>query len=201
MTLEVMEKVFEPFFTTKPVGQGSGLGLSQVYGFVKQSNGHVTISSWVGTGTTVKIYLPRTHVEAVALRQNLQRISHGGGDTVVLVVEDDPDVRSITVGMLEGLGYRVLEARDGGEALRLFHTAPDIGLMLADVGLPGDYNGRELADKVRRQRPKLKVLLTTGYAYSSIVHDGRLDPGLDLILKPFSSVSLANKISDVLRAE
>jgi PAS domain S-box-containing protein len=198
MTLEVMEKVFEPFFTTKPVGRGSGLGLSQVYGFVKQSNGHVTISSWVGTGTTVNIYLPRTHVEAVTSRQNLQRISHGGGDTVILVVEDDPDVRSITVGMLEGLGYRVLEARDGDEALRLFYTAPDIGLMLADVGLPGDYNGRQLADEVRRQRPEFKVLLTTGYAYSSIVHDGRLEAGLDLIFKPFNSVSLANRICAVL---
>jgi signal transduction histidine kinase/ActR/RegA family two-component response regulator len=199
MTPEVMEKVFDPFFTTKPVGRGSGLGLSQVYGFVKQSNGHVRIASQLGLGTTVKIYLPRsTCIEVPDSPETLSQIANGSADTVILVVEDDPDVRALTVNMLERLNYRVVEASDGRDALRALHSRPDIGLMFTDVGLPGDYDGRQLADEARRQRPELRVLFTTGYAYSGIIHDGRLDPGLDLLRKPFNSASLANKIRAVL---
>jgi signal transduction histidine kinase len=199
MTSEVMERVFEPFFTTKPVGQGSGLGLSQVYGFVKQSNGHVTICSQPGRGTAVKIHLPRsTCEERPPTPQSAPHVSHGSGDAVILVVEDDPEVRSLTVGMLERLDYHVLEACDGGDALRILRAQPDIELMFTDVGLPGDYNGQQLAEEARRKKPGLKVLFTTGYAYGGIVHAGRLDPGLDLLLKPFNTASLANKVRAVL---
>jgi len=199
MTPEVMEKVFDPFFTTKPVGRGSGLGLSQVYGFVKQSNGHVRITSQLGLGTTVKIYLPRsTCIEVPGSPETLSQIANDSADTVILVVEDDPDVRALTVNMLERLNYRVVEASDGRDALRALHSRSDIGLMFTDVGLPGDYDGRQLADEAQRQRPELRILFTTGYAYSGIIHDGRLDPGLDLLRKPFNSASLANKIRAVL---
>jgi CheY-like chemotaxis protein len=199
MTTDVIDKVFEPFFTTKPTGQGSGLGLSQVYGFVKQSNGHVRIYSEPGTGTTVKIYLPRTmDAEASATPQSAQQIPQGSGDTVILVVEDDPNVRSLTVDMLRRLNYQVVDASDAAAALHILDTQPDIALVFTDVGLPGQHNGRQLAEAAQQRRPGLKVLFTTGYARNAIVHHGRLDSGLDLIVKPFSYASLAFKVRAVL---
>jgi signal transduction histidine kinase len=199
MTQAVIDKAFDPFFTTKPAGQGSGLGLSQVYGFVKQSNGHVKIYSEAGAGTTVKIYLPRTMgAESPAVAPSAQPVPQGSGDTVILVVEDDPGVMSLTVDMLRRLSYQVVAASDGEAALRVLAERADIALLFTDVGLPGQYNGRQLADAARALRPTLKVLFTTGYARNAIVHHGRLDPGLDLIVKPFSYASLASKVRAVL---
>jgi CheY-like chemotaxis protein len=195
MAQEVIEKAFEPFFTTKDV-QGTGLGLSQVYGFVKQSTGHVKIHSAVGMGTSVKLYFPRhehpahprspPHQEARSPRAKR-------GETV-LIVEDDPAVRNYTVDVTKELGYRVVSAPDGSAALRLLDDHPELRLLFTDVGLPGGMNGRQLADEAIRRRPDMKVLFTTGYARDAIVHDGRLDPGVEVVFKPFSFTDLAVKI-------
>jgi len=198
-----LEKVFEPFFTTKEVGRGTGLGLSQVYGFVKQSGGHVKIYSEPGEGTTVRIYLPR-HVaqDADDSRDGAPKSEApaAGTSETILVVEDDEDVRANSVGSLRELGYRVLEAPDGAAALRLLQRELAVRLLFTDVGLPGGMNGRQLADEARRRRPDLKVLFTTGYARNAIVHHGRLDPGVELIVKPYTHAALAAKIRAVLEA-
>jgi signal transduction histidine kinase/CheY-like chemotaxis protein len=200
MTKETLQKAFDPFFTTKEVGKGSGLGLSQVYGFVKQSGGHVKIYSELGAGTTVKLYLPRLlGAEAAADAQAEPRaVPAGASSELVLMVEDDEDVRANTVAMLRELGYGVLEATDGATALRLLEAEPHVRLLFTDVGLPGNLNGRQLADEARRRRPDLPVLFTTGYARNAIVHQGRLDPGVELIGKPFTYAALAAKIRQVL---
>ena len=195
MTDEVAAKAFEPFFTTKDVGKGSGLGLSQVYGFIKQSGGHAKIYSEPGQGTTIKLYLPRfargddaeTAVPAPASPR-------GQADRLILVVEDDEDVRAHGVAMLKELGYAVIEAADGAEALRVLEANHEVRLLFTDVGLPGPFNGRQLADEARRRSPALEVLFTTGYARNAIVHHGRLDPGVDLITKPFTFAALASKV-------
>jgi signal transduction histidine kinase len=196
MAPEIVRKAFDPFFTTKDVGQGTGLGLSQVYGFVKQSGGHVKIYSELGQGTTVKIYLPRLPKVDVQADQPLaaEKLPSGSKDEVVLVVEDEEDVRGFTVDMLRELGYGVMEAEDGRAALRLLETTPTVRLLFTDVGLPGGLNGRQLADAARRLRPNLRVLYTTGYARNAIVHHGRLDPGVALIAKPFTFMALATKV-------
>jgi PAS domain S-box-containing protein len=196
MPQDVVEKAFEPFFTTKGIGQGTGLGLSQVYGFVKQSGGHVKIYSEVGQGTCVKLYLPRHH-GAGAVLDPLSERSHpprGRPGETVLVVEDDPDVRTYTVEMVSGLGYQVISAADGRGALRLLDAHPELRLLFTDVGLPGGMNGRQLADEAIRRRPGIKVLFTTGYARNAIVHHGRLDPGVEVIFKPFTYSDLATKL-------
>jgi signal transduction histidine kinase/TusA-related sulfurtransferase len=200
MPEEVIAKAFEPFFTTKEVGQGTGLGLSQVYGFLKQSGGHVKIYSEVGHGTTVKLYFPRHHtkdavVDAPAALSALPQAKPG---EAVLVVEDDPDVRSFTTEMVQNLGYRVLSAADGVTALRLLEMHPETMLLFTDVGLPKGMNGRQLADEAVRRQPGLKVLFTTGYARNAIVHHGRLDPGVEVVFKPFAYAELAAKIRRVL---
>jgi CheY-like chemotaxis protein len=200
MSRDVAEKAFEPFFTTKEVGQGTGLGLPQVYGFVKQSGGHVKIYTELGEGTTLKLYLPRLVVAdepAEAVPERLPQPAGTRGESV-LVVEDDEDVRSYSADILRALGYRVIEASDGPAALRLFDAEPELRLLFTDVGLPGGLNGRQLADEARRRRPDLKVLFTTGYARNAIVHQGRLDPGVELIVKPFTAANLAAKIRQVL---
>jgi CheY-like chemotaxis protein len=200
MSREVAEKAFEPFFTTKGVGQGTGLGLPQVYGFVKQSGGHVKIYSEPGEGTTVKLYLPRLTAQEAAVEIAVETRPPPAatpGETI-LVVEDDEDVRSYSAHILRGLGYDVVEAPAGDDALRLLDVCPDIRLLFTDVGLPGTLNGRELADEAIRRRPGLKVLFTTGYARNAIVHQGRLDPGVELIVKPFTAQSLAAKVRQVL---
>jgi CheY-like chemotaxis protein len=196
MADDVAAKAFEPFFTTKDVGKGSGLGLSQVYGFIKQSGGHAKIYSEPGQGTTIKLYLPRlAQQEDVAAATALAgALPQGQSDRLILIVEDDEDVRAHAVAMLKELGYAVLEAADGTEALGVLDAHPDVRLLFTDVGLPGGLNGRQLADEARRRRPELDVLFTTGYARNAIVHHGRLDPGVELITKPFTFAALANKV-------
>jgi PAS domain S-box-containing protein len=195
MTAEVAARAFEPFFTTKEPGQGTGLGLSQVYGFIKQSGGHVKIYSEVGSGTTVKLYLPRHFSSEVDARAETAapEIPRGRGEAI-LVVEDDADVRSATLDMLRELRYSVFEAGDGAAALRVLDAHPEIALLFTDVGLPGGVNGRQLADEARRRRARLKVLFTSGYARNAIVHHGRLDPGVELLAKPFSYAALAARV-------
>ena len=201
MTREVLTRAFEPFFTTKDVGHGTGLGLSQVYGFVKQSGGHVKIYSEPGAGTSVKLYLPRLHAEDVVEPEPevIQPPSSVGGETI-LVVEDDDDVRAYSTETLRELGYRVFEANNGAAALQVLDQHPDIQVLFTDIGLPGGMNGRQLSEAARRKRPDLKVLFTTGYARNAIVHDGRLDPGIELVTKPFSQVAVAAKLRDILDA-
>jgi len=195
MSSEVIEKAFEPFFTTKEA-QGTGLGLSQVYGFLKQSGGHVKIYSELGKGSTIKLYLPRHQGAAVAdVPQDDETATPQAkpGETV-LVVEDDPAVRDYTVDATKELGYQVVAAPNGARALQLLEAHPELRLLFTDVGLPGGMNGRQLADAAIRQRPDIKVLFTTGYARDAIVQEGRLNPGVEVVFKPFSYSDLAVKI-------
>jgi PAS domain S-box-containing protein len=199
MNSDTIRRAFEPFFTTKPVGQGTGLGLSQVYGFVKQSGGHVKIYSEVGQGTTVKIYLPR--LKRAAEEQETQSpvpVPEGNANETILVVEDDNNVRTYSVDALRDLGYRVIEAPDGPSAIRLLETNTAVDLLFTDVVLPGGMTGAQVAAQARELRPGLKVLFTTGYARNAIFHHGRLDKGVQLITKPFSFSDLAAKVRDVL---
>ena len=199
MDSETMRRAFEPFFTTKPVGQGTGLGLSQVYGFVKQSGGHVKIYSEPGEGTTVKIYLPRLErSEDEHDPQPSVPAPEGSTNETILVVEDDANVRSYSVEALRDLGYRVIEAADGPSALRLLQTKAPVDLLFTDVVLPGGLTGAQVAAQARELRPGLKVLFTTGYARNAIFHHGRLDKGVQLITKPFSFTDLAAKVRDML---
>jgi PAS domain S-box-containing protein len=202
MTEDVKAKAFDPFFTTKDIGHGTGLGLSQVYGFVKQSRGHVKIYSEPGEGTTVKIYLPRYHVETEEVPERpVQALPRGAGHETVLVVEDDGDVRNYTTETLRDLGYRVLEASNGAAALQILEHHPDVAVLFTDVGLPGGMNGRRLAEEACQRRGTIKVLFTTGYARNAIVHEGRLDPGVELLTKPFTQAALAEKLRDILDAK
>ncbi|QBY50842.1 response regulator [Cupriavidus oxalaticus] len=197
MTPEVQEHVFEPFFTTKPEGQGTGLGLSMVYGFIRQSDGHVKIVSKPGRGTTVKLYLPRVHMaEDPDAEPDMDR-ARGGGETV-LVVEDDEDVRATVVEMLASLGYHVLRARDAQGALAIVERGVHIDLLFSDVVMPGPLRSTELADKVRERLPGIGVLFTSGYTDSIIVHGGRLDPGVELLSKPYTHEALARRVRHVL---
>jgi PAS domain S-box-containing protein len=198
MSAEVITHAFEPFYTTKPIGQGTGLGLSQVYGFVKQSGGHVKLYSEVDQGTTVKIYLPRMSKAADEEEEvPFTATPTGGKHEVVLVVEDDDDVRLFTTESLRELGFTVVQAHDAPSALKLLEIRPEVQLIFTDVGLPG-MNGAQLVAAARALRPDIKVLFTTGYARNAIVHQGRLDPGVELITKPFTRVQLASRIRDVL---
>ncbi len=194
-----LSRVFEPFFTTKDIGQGTGLGLSQVYGFIKQSNGHVKLYSEPGQGTAVKLYLPRLLSDRSESppKPADEQVPIGNGETI-LVVEDEPAVREHSVASLRELGYRVLAAGDGHAALRILARETGIAVLFTDVGLPGGMTGRQLAEAARAQRPDLKVLYTTGYARNAIVHGGVLDPGTELLPKPFSYAALATKIRAVL---
>lgn len=199
MDAATIRQAFEPFFTTKPVGKGTGLGLSQVYGFVKQSGGHVKIYSEVKHGTTVKIYLPRLLGEAgAAVALESHPVPEGQKSETLLVVEDDHDVRAYSVESLRELGYRVLEAHDGPSALRLLEQEPHVSLLFTDVVLPGGMTGAQVAAQARGLRPDLKILFTTGYARNAIVHQGRLDAGVQLITKPYTFEALAAKVRDIL---
>ena len=198
MSRDVQEKAFDPFFTTKQPGQGTGLGLSQVYGFVKQSGGHVKIYSEVGEGTTIKVYLPRAHIAASGIRENGVPVVGSLGSETILVVEDEADVRSYLVETLRDLNYGVREASDGAAALALFEADPSrVDLLLTDIVMPG-INGRQLAVELLSRQPSLKVLFMTGYSRNAIVHQGRLDPGVSLLQKPLTQVMLATKIRDML---
>lgn len=199
MPPEVIAKAFDPFFTTKKVGQGTGLGLSQVYGFVKQSAGHVNIDSTPGQGTTVTLYLPRRRVDVApsppAGREDHRALS--GGRELVLVVEDEPGVRQFSIDALTELGYPVLAAEGAAMALTLLDRHPDIALLFTDVVMP-EVNGRQLADEALRRRPTLKVLFTTGYSRNALENDGVLDPDVHLIGKPFTLEELALRVRAVL---
>jgi CheY-like chemotaxis protein len=200
MDRETVDKAVEPFFTTKEVGKGTGLGLSMVYGFVKQSGGHLKIYSEVGEGTTVKIYLPRLETSgALAEPAAGTQAAEGGRGETILVCEDDDDVRAYTVSALEELGYMVFQAEDGPSALRLLEQrGTKFDLLFTDVVLPGGMTGAVLASRARQLRPDMKILFTTGYARNAIVHQGRLDPGVQLITKPFSYSDLAVRIREAL---
>jgi PAS domain S-box-containing protein len=199
MDADTSSRAFEPFFTTKPVGQGTGLGLSQVYGFAKQSGGHVKIYSEVGRGTTVKIYLPRLErPEEERDAPPPMPVPEGTQQETILVVEDDEGVRTYSVESLRELGYQVIEAHDGPSALRLLEGQRRIDLLFTDVVLPGGMTGAQLSVQARALCPGLKVLFTTGYARNAIFHHGRLDKGVQLITKPFSFADLASKVRDVL---
>jgi PAS domain S-box-containing protein len=201
MDEETLNRAFEPFFTTKEVGKGTGLGLSMVYGFVKQSGGHLKIYSEPGEGTTVKIYLPRMMAADAAEEEKGDEpiVPEGAREEIILVCEDDEDVRAYSIEVLRELGYGVLEAADGHAALALLkQPGLRVDLLFTDVVLPGGMTGAVLADEARVLRPGLKVLFTTGYARNAIVHHGRLDPGVELITKPFSYSDLAMRIRDLL---
>jgi PAS domain S-box-containing protein len=201
MPPEVIARAFDPFFTTKEVGHGTGLGLSQVYGFVKQSRGHVKIYSEIGEGTTIKLYLPRVHAASVTDELQIEKpIPRGSPHETILVVEDDEDVRSFSSETLRELGYHVLEAETGAAGLQLLARHPAVRVLFTDIGLPGGMNGRQLADEARKNRPDLRVLFTTAYARNAIVHDGRLDPGVELITKPYTQAALAAKLRDIIDA-
>jgi PAS domain S-box-containing protein len=200
MTPEVAARVFEPFFTTKTEGRGTGLGLAMVFGFVKQSGGHVKIYSEPGEGTSVKIYLPRAvGVASAAAQRSGVPADLPHGSATILVVEDEAGVREIAVAILRSLGYRVLEAPDGNEGLLVFGAhAADIDMLLTDVVLPGKVRGRELAERITAIRPDVRVLFMSGYTENSIVHHGRLDDGVHLLGKPFKREQLARKVAEVL---
>jgi PAS domain S-box-containing protein len=200
MDAETLQRAFEPFFTTKEVGKGSGLGLSMVYGFIKQSNGHVKLYSEVGQGTTVKLYLPRaTSKTDLTITPRVAEPTSTGSETILLV-EDDNLVREYATAMVSGLGYRVIGARNGPEALDVLRQIGDIDLLFTDVVMPGGLNGRKLAEKARELHPNMAVLFTSGYTENAIVHHGRLDRGLNLLSKPYRRQDLAAKLRLVLDA-
>ncbi|MGZ8345778.1 MAG: ATP-binding protein [Allosphingosinicella sp.] len=195
MDAGTQQRVFEPFFTTKETGKGTGLGLSQVYGFVRQSGGHVRIYSELEVGTTVKIYLPRTRLEAVPAQPEAPPSQAAvSGDENILVVEDQDELREFIVGSLSELGYQVTACATGPAALQLIAERPDLDLLLTDVVLPGGMDGRQLSKRALRLRPGLKILFMTGYTPNAIVHDGRLDADVALISKPFTYHQLAAKV-------
>ena len=197
MAPDIIDKVFEPFFSTKSEGKGSGLGLSMVYGFVKQSGGHVKIYSEVGEGTTIKLYLPRAH-EAEDVEVIVDSGVIEGGTETVLVVEDDDEVRATVVEMLGDLGYRVLKAVDAQSALNVIESGIPIDMLFTDVVMPGKLKSPELARKAKERLPDLAVLFTSGYTENSIVHGGRLDAGVELLSKPYTREALARKFRHVL---
>jgi PAS domain S-box-containing protein len=201
MPKEVLDHVFEPFFTTKEVGKGTGLGLSMVYGFVKQSNGHVAIYSEPGLGTTVRIYLPAIAIAADKAPSLVPAEPVPAGDKeVVLVAEDDPFVRSYAITCLSSLGYRVVEAIDGREALHKLNEGTAADILFTDVVMPGGLNGWELAERARQIRPGLKVLLTSGYALETLAERGRLPRGAVILNKPYRKAELAKRLREALGA-
>jgi nitrogen-specific signal transduction histidine kinase len=201
MPAEVIARAFDPFFTTKDVGRGTGLGLSMVYGFVKQSHGHVRIYSEVGEGTSVKLYLPRSgadEADTAARHPGLAESGEGEAATL-LVVEDDPDVRDLAVTQLTSLGYRVLDAGNGREALRLFDETPTIDLVVTDLALPGGMNGHDIAVALRERNADMRVLLMSGYTEGAMSHQDRIPTGLKILHKPFTRAQLADAIKETLR--
>ena len=199
MPAELIEQIFDPFFTTKPTGQGTGLGLSMVYGFVRQSGGHVRVQSEVGVGTTMRLYLPRHDGQVLedAADGPADTVQQGEGETL-LVVEDESTIRTLTVEVLKDAGYVVVEAHDGPSALRTLASMRRVDLLITDVGLPGGLNGRQVADAARQDRPELKVLFITGFAQNAAVGNGLLDAGMEVMTKPFELTALARKVRDMM---
>ncbi|WP_248307293.1 PAS domain-containing protein [Bosea sp. FBZP-16] len=201
MTPDVVERAFDPFFTTKPIGQGTGLGLSMVYGFAGQSGGAARIYSEPGKGTMICIYLPRHMGEVVEAGEAASDFADpapvAGGETV-LVVDDEPLVRMLCVEQLEELGYAVIEAGDGPSALKILETKQPIDLLVTDVGLPRGMNGRQLADAARMHRPDLEVLFVTGYAENAVLNHGHLEPGMHIMTKPFEMEVFARRVRDLI---
>jgi signal transduction histidine kinase len=197
---DTLEKVFEPFFTTKPLGEGTGLGLSMVYGFARQSHGHVRIYSEVGQGTMVCLYVPRHfgEVEKEEARVLVDAPPLGSGDKSVLVIDDEPVIRMLVVDALEEMGFDCAEAGDGPEGLAILERAERIDLLITDVGLPGGLNGRQVADRARELRPDLKVLFITGYAENAALNHGHIGPGTRVLTKPFSVSELTSRIESLL---
>ena len=203
MSADVREKAFEPFFTTKPIGQGTGLGLSMIYGYLQQSGGFVEIDSEEGRGTTVRLYLPRSEAPApqegnFVTSQTADRADNAG---TVLVVEDESAVRAVVVDALRDCGYRTMEAADGATGLKVLQSDEDIDILVTDVGLPGGLNGRQLADAARVARPDLKILFMTAYAHNVQVGTGVLEPGMELLAKPFIVGSLVDRVNGMVGAK
>jgi signal transduction histidine kinase len=194
-----LDRIFEPFFTTKEVGRGTGLGLSMVYGFVKQSNGHIKVHSEVGRGTTVRIYLPQAKGFAQPLEDS-SGTQLEGGDEAILIVEDDALVRQYVVTQVQSLGYKTLAVSNAREALTVIDEGEKIDLLFTDVIMPGAMNGRQLAVEALNRRPSLKVLYTSGYTENAMVHDGRLDADVLLLAKPYHKIDLAKMIRTALAA-
>ena len=199
MTPEVIERAFDPFFTTKPLGEGTGLGLSMVHGFARQSGGQVRIYSELGKGTTMCLYLPRFAGPLEATEPLPEELAPGAGQgQTVLVVDDEESIRMLITDVLEEAGYRVLAAADGPSGLNILQSEVRIELLITDVGLPGGVNGRQLADVARTSRPKLKVLFVTGYAENAVVGNGHLEAGMAVITKPFAMATLAARVQEII---
>lgn len=200
MTPEVISKAFDPFFTTKPIGEGTGLGLSMIYGFARQSGGQVRIYSEFGQGTTMCIYLPRHADGALADEEPelLPALDSLGAGEVVLVIDDEPTIRMLVAELLAEAGYAVIEAPDGPAGLKVLESNARIDLLITDVGLPGGMNGRQVADAARVSRPGLKVLFITGYAENAVIGQSRLDKGMFVITKPFQMDVLAHRIREII---
>jgi PAS domain S-box-containing protein len=200
MTPEVIARAFDPFFTTKPVGSGTGLGLSMIYGFARQSGGQVRIYSEVGEGATVRLYLPR-HVgdaETAEAQPALSAVAHATPGQAVLVVDDEPLVRMLVVDVLQELGYTAIEAGDGHSGMKILKSAARIDLLITDIGLPGGLNVRQVAEAARKLRPDLKVLFITGYAENAVLSHGHIDAGMQVMTKPFAMEGLASRIRSLL---
>ena len=202
MPPEVVAQIFEPFFTTKPIGKGTGLGLSQVYGFIKQSGGNVAVMSALDQGSTFKLYLPRAAAKAAPSEEpwvdDAAALPISRAGETILVVEDEEMVRRLGVAALEEAGYRVLAACDATEALALLRANDGVALLFTDIVLTGPMDGRQLADAILAERPGLPVLFTTGYSRNAIVHDGRLDEGVELISKPYTGIAVVARVRDLL---
>ena len=199
MTPDIRERIFEPFFTTKDVGRGTGLGLAMVYGFVKQSNGHIQVYSEVGYGTSFKLLLPSADMAAMSFADEDDRILPTGSESI-LVVEDDRLVSDSLTRLLIALGYRISHAATAKAALKLIRAGLHFDLLMTDIVLPDGMNGRELAQEALRLRPEIKVLYTSGYSKDAIIHHGRLDPDVLLLTKPYRKVKLAQVLRQALAA-
>ncbi len=200
MSPEVARRAFDPFFTTKPIGLGTGLGLSMIYGFVRQSGGQARIYSEPGQGTMVCLYLPRHLGDAEDADEPAEPAAApraGRGETV-LVVDDEPTVRMLVAEVLEDLGYTAIDAADGAAGLKALRSGARVDLLITDVGLPGGMNGRQVADAARGLRPGLKVLFITGYTENAVFSQGHLEPGMHVLTKPFAMEALASRIKDLI---
>jgi signal transduction histidine kinase/CheY-like chemotaxis protein len=198
MTPEIMKRAFDPFFTTKPIGAGTGLGLSMVYGFVRQSGGQVRIYSEVGKGTTMCLYLPRFLGDPEAALAELPEPVDRGSGEVVLVIDDEPSIRMLISEVLQENGYAGIEAEDGPSGLRALDSDPRIELLITDLGLPGGMNGRQVAEAARAKRPQLKILFVTGFAENAVLGEGPLPEGTAVVTKPFVMASLGKKVRELL---